>query len=50
MTILASGTYDVYNGTHELMNATFKVVDETITTVTPVDLTEANSNDMKCLW
>ena len=48
MTILASGEYDLYNGTHELMKATFTVVDETITTVTPVDLTEAflNASDL----
>ena len=41
MTVRVSGLKDTYSGTLEIVSASVKVTDETIKTVTPVDLTEA---------
>lgn len=41
MTVKVSGKKDLYSGTYEIVDPTVTVIDQTIKTVTPVDLTEA---------
>ena len=41
MKVLVAGQKDTYNGTLEIVNASVSILDETIATVTPVDLTDA---------
>ena len=41
MTVKVSGKKDLYSGTYEIVDPTVTVIDQTIKTVTPVDLTDA---------
>ncbi|MBQ9162505.1 MAG: hypothetical protein IJX74_04435 [Clostridia bacterium] len=44
MTVEVAGTKDIYQGTHEIKDATAKIVDDTVKTITPLDITEIYKN------